>query len=116
MLKYSMIVSWSEVDRCFIVSVPELPGRTADGRTPEEAVKNAEIIIQEWIACALEDGEEIPEPKLFSGVMEEVIEFIKKLVIAWDPNFTKVTPEERLQLEEAIKDPERISHNEIEWD
>lgn len=69
MSKYSMIVSWSEVDKCFIVSVPELPGCMADGRTPEEAVKNAEIIIQEWIECAVEDGEEIPKPKLFNGVM-----------------------------------------------
>lgn len=28
-------------------------------------------------------------------------EFIKKLVLAWDPDFTKVTPEEAKQLEEA---------------
>lgn len=48
--------------------------------------------------------------------MGKIIEFIKKLVIAWDPDFTKVTPAERLQLEEAMKDPERIAHNEIEWD
>ncbi len=44
------------------------------------------------------------------------LEFIKKLVIAWDPDFTKVTPAERLQLEEAMKDTERVSHNDIEWD
>ncbi len=37
----------------------------ADGKTPEEAVKNTEIIIQEWIECALEDGDEIPKPMLF---------------------------------------------------
>ncbi len=69
MSKYSMIVSWSEEDQAFIVSVPELPGCMADGKTPEEAVKNAEVIIQEWIECALEDGEEIPEPHLFSGAV-----------------------------------------------
>lgn len=28
-------------------------------------------------------------------------ELIKKLVLAWDPDFTKLTPEERQQLEEA---------------
>ncbi len=65
MPKYSMIMSWSEEDNCYIVSVPELPGCMADGRTPEEAVKNTEIIIQEWIECALEDGDEIPKPMLF---------------------------------------------------
>lgn len=66
MSKYSMIMSWSEEDQAYIVSVPELPGCMADGKTPEEAVKNTEIIIQEWIEAALEDGEEIPEPRLFS--------------------------------------------------
>lgn len=67
MSKYSMVMSWSEEDQAYIVSVPELPGCMADGKTPEEVVKNAEIIIQEWIETALEDGEEIPEPHLFNA-------------------------------------------------
>lgn len=67
MSKYSMIVSWSEEDQAYIVAVPELPGCMADGKTPVEAVENAEIIIQEWIECALEDGEPIPEPSLFNS-------------------------------------------------
>lgn len=66
MSKYSMLISWSEEEQAYIVSVPELPGCMADGKTPEEAVKNTEIIIQEWIETALEEGEEIPEPHLFS--------------------------------------------------
>lgn len=49
MSKYSMVISWSEEDQAYIVSIPELPSCMADGRTPEEAAKNAEIIIQEWI-------------------------------------------------------------------
>lgn len=47
------------------------------------------------------------------------LEFIKKLVIAWDPDFTKVTPAERAKLEEAqreIENSETISHDEINWD
>ena len=75
MSKYSMVMSWSEEDQAYIVSVPELPGCMADGKTPTEAVENADgsktytlkIIIQEWIETALEDGETIPEPHLFSG-------------------------------------------------
>ena len=66
MSKYSMVMSWSEEDQAYIVSVPELPGCMADGKTPEEAVKNTEIIIQEWIETALEEVEKIPEPHLFS--------------------------------------------------
>ena len=47
------------------------------------------------------------------------LEFIKKLVIAWDPDFTKVTPAERSKLEEAqreIENGETISHDAINWD
>lgn len=62
-----MIISWSEEDQAYIVSVPELPGCMADGKTPEEAVKQAQIVINLWIETALEDGEEIPKPHLFSS-------------------------------------------------
>ena len=68
MPKYSMIISWSEEDQAYIVSVPELPGCMADGKTPEEAVKAVQIVIDLWIETALEDGEEIPEPHLFSNI------------------------------------------------
>lgn len=47
------------------------------------------------------------------------LEFVKKLVLAWDPDFTKLTPAERKELEEAersIAEEGTISHNEIDWD
>lgn len=47
------------------------------------------------------------------------LEFIKKLVIAWDPDFTKMTPAERQALEDAendIKENGTISHDAINWD
>lgn len=47
------------------------------------------------------------------------LEFIKKLVIAWDPDFTKVTSSERSALERAEKDITEngtISHEDINWD
>jgi predicted RNase H-like HicB family nuclease len=62
-IKYQLIIYWSEVDRAFIVEVPELPGCAADGETYQEAVKNAEIVIQEWIETAQELGRPIPEAK-----------------------------------------------------
>ena len=61
--KYEMIVYWSEEDRAFVVEVPELPGCMADGKTYQEAVSKAEVIIQEWIDTAKEVGRHIPEPK-----------------------------------------------------
>lgn len=44
------------------------------------------------------------------------LEFIKKLVLAWDPDYTKMTPAERINLKEALSDQERILHDEINWD
>lgn len=62
MAKYSMIVSWSEDDNCYLVSVPDLPGCMADGETPQKAVENAQVIIAEWIETAQKLGRKIPEP------------------------------------------------------
>jgi predicted RNase H-like HicB family nuclease len=62
-IKYELIIYWSEVDQAFIVEVPELSGCAADGETYQEAVQNAEVVIQEWIQTAQELGRPIPEPK-----------------------------------------------------
>lgn len=43
-------------------------------------------------------------------------EIIRKLVLAWDPDFVKLTPAERRELEEAENDPEFVRHNDINWD
>lgn len=46
-------------------------------------------------------------------------QFIKRLVLAWDPDFTKLTYEERERLEAAEKrmnNGEYIKDSDIEWD
>ena len=63
MYKYERIVYWSGEDNAFIVEVPELPGCMADGPTIEEAMKNTDVIISEWLEVAKERGQEIPQPK-----------------------------------------------------
>ncbi|HBL15159.1 MAG TPA: hypothetical protein DD379_27955 [Cyanobacteria bacterium UBA11162] len=62
-IKYELIIYWSEIDQAFIVEVPELAGCAADSETYQEAVQNAEVVIQEWIETAQELGRPIPEPK-----------------------------------------------------
>ncbi|MBN1875810.1 MAG: type II toxin-antitoxin system HicB family antitoxin [Anaerolineae bacterium] len=63
MIRYEMIIYWSDEDAAYIVEVPELPGCMADGATYQEAISNAEIIIEEWIETALELERAIPEPR-----------------------------------------------------
>lgn len=46
-------------------------------------------------------------------------ELIKRLVLAWDSDFTKLTPDERRRLELAeqeIEAGEVVSHEDIDWD
>jgi predicted RNase H-like HicB family nuclease len=63
MMKYELIIYWSEEDKSFIAEVPELPGCAADGETYIEALQNAQIVMQEWIETAQELGRPIPHPR-----------------------------------------------------
>lgn len=63
MSKYEIIIYWSDDDQAYIAEVPELAGCMADGETYQDALANAEVIIQEWIETAKELGRTIPEPK-----------------------------------------------------
>jgi predicted RNase H-like HicB family nuclease len=61
--KYEVIVYWSDVDAVFVAEVPELPGCTAHGDSPESAVRSAQQAIRLWIATAKEFNDPVPEPK-----------------------------------------------------
>ena len=63
MVRYEIIIYWSAEDESFIAEVPELSGCMSDGPTYQEALKNAEIVIGEWIETARKLGRTIPEPK-----------------------------------------------------
>jgi predicted RNase H-like HicB family nuclease len=63
LIRYELIIYWSDEDQSFIAEIPELPGCMADGATYKEAVDNVEVVIQEWIDTAKELGRPIPEPK-----------------------------------------------------
>jgi predicted RNase H-like HicB family nuclease len=62
MSKYEVIIYWSDDDGAFVAEVPQLAGM-ADGSTYQEALANAEVIIQEWLETARGLGRPIPEPK-----------------------------------------------------
>jgi predicted RNase H-like HicB family nuclease len=63
LIRYEIIIYWSQEDEAFIAEVPELPGCIADGSTYKEAIDNAEVVILEWIETAKELGRSIPKPK-----------------------------------------------------
>ncbi|MGA2117828.1 MAG: type II toxin-antitoxin system HicB family antitoxin [Bryobacteraceae bacterium] len=63
MIKYEVIIDWSDEDEAFIGEVPELPGCMAHGATQETALGNAQDAIRLWTDSAKEFGDPVPEPK-----------------------------------------------------
>lgn len=62
-LRYEVIIYWSEEDRLFVAEVPELAGCMADGKTPTGALQAAEPVAKEWIETAKKLGREVPKPR-----------------------------------------------------
>ena len=63
MTKYEIILYGSDEEGAFLADVPELPGCAADGATRQEALANAETVIEEWMETAQGLGRPIPEPR-----------------------------------------------------
>jgi len=61
---YTVIIQWSDEEQCFVVSLPEWGEFChTHGDTYEEALKNAQEVLELLIESALENGESLPEPK-----------------------------------------------------
>ncbi|MBW4450382.1 MAG: type II toxin-antitoxin system HicB family antitoxin [Spirirestis rafaelensis WJT71-NPBG6] len=61
---YTIIIQWSDEDNCYVVSLPEWGEFChTHGDTYEEAVKNAQEVLEMLISSSLEDGELLPEPQ-----------------------------------------------------
>ena len=61
-MNYCIVMKYSAKENCYIVTVPDLPGCMADGKSPNEAYENVKNVITEWIDTAKAAGREIPEP------------------------------------------------------
>ena len=62
-MKYEIIIYWSREDNLYIAEIPELPGAMADGVSYQNALENAQLIIEEWIEKARLLGRSIPDPR-----------------------------------------------------
>jgi len=69
MYKYSVVIQWSDDDKAYVATVPELPGLSALGGTRAKAVKELSIAQKLYCAALAESGS-LPEPEkmvTFSG-------------------------------------------------
>jgi predicted RNase H-like HicB family nuclease len=60
--EYAVQIFWSKEDQAYIAAPFELHGCFADGQTPEEALANLRVIIDEWIEVAKQEGRQVPPP------------------------------------------------------
>ncbi len=62
MMCFPITVYYAEEDGGYFSVVPDLPGCTAHGETPEEALREAQTAQQLWLEAARDRGWPIPEP------------------------------------------------------
>ncbi|MDJ0658115.1 MAG: type II toxin-antitoxin system HicB family antitoxin [Crocosphaera sp.] len=63
---YTIIIQWSNEDQCYVVTLPEWGEFChTHGDTYEEALKNAQEVLELLVESALEDNEILPKPQLF---------------------------------------------------
>jgi antitoxin HicB len=62
--RYTIIIQWSDEDNCYIVSLPEWGEFChTHGDTYEEALNNAQEVLEMLIESSLENDEPLPEPQ-----------------------------------------------------
>jgi predicted RNase H-like HicB family nuclease len=62
MQSYPIEVFWNDEDQIWIADVRDLPFCSGHGPTPHEAVQEAEIGVEAWLAAARAEGREVPVP------------------------------------------------------
>ena len=62
-IKYSVNIFWSAEDDCYVATIPDFPYLSAFGDTQEEAIADAQKVIQMAIESLQRDGIPLPEPK-----------------------------------------------------
>lgn len=67
MIYYPIVVYHTPEDGGYFARVPALPGCTAHGETPEEAVREALVAQELWVEAATARGLPLPKPVVPEG-------------------------------------------------
>ncbi|MGK7957163.1 MAG: type II toxin-antitoxin system HicB family antitoxin [Crocosphaera sp.] len=69
-LPYTIVILWSDEDQCYLVHLPEFHTQKfhTHGDTYEEALKNAQEVLELLIEEYKEDGKTLPQPLSVSQV------------------------------------------------
>lgn len=67
MIRYSILIQWSDEDQLYVVSLPEFgPYAHTHGTTYQEALEKALELLEELIEDYREEGMELPQPALLA--------------------------------------------------
>jgi antitoxin HicB len=61
--KYLIELFWSDEDQAFICVAPDLPGCSAVGDTPAEAIQEMQDAMASWLEACIAMGRPLPEPQ-----------------------------------------------------
>ena len=61
-MRYLIELFWSDEDAAYVAVVPDLPGCSAVGSTPEEAAREVRDAIEAWLDACRAAGDTVPEP------------------------------------------------------
>jgi antitoxin HicB len=102
-LPYHLMVVRDGEDRGkpWTASVEELPGCTSHGKTSAEALGGIESAMAKWIAVALEEGRDIPEPKSATSHSGRLLLRMPKTLHA---DLTRASEREGVSLNQFITD------------
>ncbi len=76
---YTIIIQWSDEDQCYVVSLPEWGEFChTHGDTYEEALTNAQEVLELLIETSLEEGETLPKPITFGQSSQLALTLIKE--------------------------------------
>ncbi|MEG5058660.1 type II toxin-antitoxin system HicB family antitoxin [Microcoleus sp. A2-C5] len=71
--RYTILIQWSEEDNCFVASLPEWGHFChTHGDTYEEALTNAQEVLELLIESSQEEGKALPEPQTFAKLLQLV--------------------------------------------
>ena len=63
MKDYHINIFYSEADGGYIADIPDLEACSAFGKTPAEALEQAQIAKEAWLEAARAEGKPIPRPR-----------------------------------------------------
>ncbi|MFS8117296.1 MAG: type II toxin-antitoxin system HicB family antitoxin [Microcoleus sp.] len=71
--RYTILIQWSEEDNCFVASLPEWRHFChTHGDTYEQALKNAQEVLELLIESSEEEGKALPEPQTLGKLLQLV--------------------------------------------